>query len=108
MVKAKRNIEIIKHLNRFFPLLLFLKDPKPNVQGFSTSTSWLYIISHTPPPPYCISSNSRDMAKQSHGKSRKNSLRDRACFYRCLAGIELCEALRGAGMGVNISTSRYI
>ena len=46
MVKAKRNIEIIKHLNRFLPFLLFLKDPKPNVQGFSTSTSWLY-----PPPP---------------------------------------------------------
>ena len=53
MVKAKRNIEIIKHLNRFLPFLSFLKDPKPNVQGFSTSTSWLYIISHPPlnPPP---------------------------------------------------------
>ena len=51
MVKAKRNIEIIKHLDRFLTFLSFLKDPKPNVQGFSTSTSWLYIISHAPPPP---------------------------------------------------------
>ena len=94
MVKAKQNIGIIKHLNKFLPFKTLNQMCKALVRSHLEYCDIIYHITsimHNPPLGTSLNYLMEKVEKMQY----------QAC-YRCMAGIGSCEALRGVRMGISL------